>query len=53
MACHDPFLQRLSHLESSMNMILQDEVLLLDMTKQPHASNVHQSAVNPYRRIRL
>ena len=36
-----------------MNIILQDEVLLLNMTKQPHASNVDQSAMNLYCRISL
>jgi hypothetical protein len=53
MAFHDSLPQRLSHLERSMNIILQDKVLLLDMTQQPHASNVHQSTTNLHCRIRL
>jgi hypothetical protein len=53
MAFHGSLLQRLSYLERSMNIILQDEVLLLDMTQQPYASNVHQSTTNLHCRIRL
>src|SRR5712692_2128319 len=45
---HDTPAQRLSHLEGSMYIILQDKALLIDIPEQPYPSDVNQSTVNLY-----